>query len=201
MALHHFDAESGQVTWFCDSPDCPHHVCGQWEDHRTCVHHGPGEQPTDGEPIQVHVSHPGIELMPDGDLLGLPPCPACGRRMFIKTRFSEQELRPPQIDQVQQPGSPWHGHVRGVIWPAGVSTNLHLVEWRQEQRQDDQGRPIQVRLVQIRRHPAVDRHRSFRQAWKQHRRQAEAEQAPLQGKGERAHHGSSTDVASGSAVG
>lgn len=41
----------------------------------------------------AHVS----QVKQSGQLVALPPCPACGSRMFLKVAFTEEELRAPNM--------------------------------------------------------------------------------------------------------
>ena len=104
----------------------------------------------------AHISHEHVEWMPDGDLVGLPPCPECGARMFIKTKFTDQELAEPVITRGIHPITKQETilsvHVPGA--PNLTWMNVHYETWKVG---DGQETTIQI-IDEVFAHPMVARH-------------------------------------------
>ena len=105
----------------------------------------------------AHISHEQVEWMRDGDLVGLPPCPECGSRLFVKTKFTEQELLPPIIARGKHPITGKEDAILSVQVPG--APNFTDIRWHWEEHVVD-GEELQVIQVidDVLIHPMPARH-------------------------------------------
>ena len=104
----------------------------------------------------AHISHEQVEWMEDGDLVGLPPCPQCGTRMFVKTRFTEQELLPPVIARGKHPVTGKEDAILEVQVPG--APNFTVIQWHFETHVVGSEETSVTVIDDVRPHPMPARH-------------------------------------------
>lgn len=95
----------------------------------------------------------------DPHTIALPPCPQCGSRMFLKTQWSEQDLRPPVIHRgILQTVPPREGIVKVEI--PGAFNLTRIVDHLERYIVD--GQEVSVRVIDaVEPHPAIARHQEL----------------------------------------
>lgn len=139
MGLQHI-TDDGELLWHCHTDDCP--------------------------PLQEHISHDLVEWIEPG-LVALPPCPGCGSRCFVRTQFTEAELRPPIITR-NEDGSIKSVEVRGAPNFTHISYEVHKHQVPHPEKPDMMIDAFSLLVTDVQPHPMIARHQKLHQLLHQH---------------------------------